>query len=155
MRPPPSKTNHPLNLQVQLVPPHSKEKDRSISSRRSFDSSTDAGEDGMPLSRTSSNRSDVSMYSGYTSVTSFSSVASTSSTTSDDESASSPSTPPSSVTSTYPPTPTALPDSNSLALNPFSMNVLGLSQVIRDGFGGLMCRFGLGGLFGIGVGDRK
>lgn len=82
VRPPPSKTNHPLNLQVQLVPPSSKEKDRSVSSRRSFDSSTDAGEDGMALSRTSSNRSDVSMYSGYTSVTSFSSVASTSSTTS-------------------------------------------------------------------------
>lgn len=36
----------------------------------------------MALTRTSSNRSDVSMYSGYTSVTSFSSVASTSSTSS-------------------------------------------------------------------------
>ncbi|CAL1698329.1 unnamed protein product [Somion occarium] len=82
VRPPPSKTNHPLNLQVQLVPPSAKDKDRSMSSRRSFDSTTDVTEDGIALTRTSSNRSDVSMYSGYTSVTSFSSVGSTASSTS-------------------------------------------------------------------------
>ncbi|KAH8092204.1 hypothetical protein BXZ70DRAFT_898338 [Cristinia sonorae] len=86
VRPPPAKNNHPLNLQVQLVPPSSKEQ-RSLSSRRSFDSSVDADESGVSLSRTTSNRSevsrsDVSVVSGNTSVTSFSTVASSSSTTS-------------------------------------------------------------------------
>jgi len=75
VRPPPAKSNHPLNLQVQLVPPQSRERDRT----RSLDvpQSSQDQEDTI-LSRTSSNRSDVSMYSGYSSVTSFSSVTSTS-----------------------------------------------------------------------------
>ncbi|KAI0293670.1 hypothetical protein B0F90DRAFT_1761833 [Multifurca ochricompacta] len=79
VRPPPSKSNHPLNLQVQLVPPQSRDRDRT----RSMDISTSSQdqEDNI-LSRTTSNRSDVSMYSGYSSVTSFSSVASTSTTSS-------------------------------------------------------------------------
>ncbi|KAI9058787.1 hypothetical protein FKP32DRAFT_1597110 [Trametes sanguinea] len=82
VRPPPSKTNHPLNLQVQLVPPGG----RSSSGRRppSRESSLGPEDDGaseMSLRRTSSNRSDVSMYSSYSS-TSFSSVATNSSTSS-------------------------------------------------------------------------
>ncbi|KAI0070214.1 hypothetical protein K474DRAFT_1632129, partial [Panus rudis PR-1116 ss-1] len=84
VRPPPSKSNHPLNLQVQLVPPNPKEGGlRPSSSRRSFDSTTTADDEtGVALSRTSTNRSDVSTYTGYTSVTSFSSVASSSTTSS-------------------------------------------------------------------------
>ncbi|KAH9057112.1 hypothetical protein EDB83DRAFT_2224955 [Lactarius deliciosus] len=79
VRPPPAKSNHPLNLQVQLVPPQSRDRDRS----RSMDVSTSSQEhDGTALSRTTSNRSDVSMYSAYSSVTSFSSVTSTSTTSS-------------------------------------------------------------------------
>ncbi|KAI0262714.1 hypothetical protein BC834DRAFT_1027892 [Gloeopeniophorella convolvens] len=79
VRPPPAKSNHPLNLQVQLVPPQSRDRDRT----RSMDTSTAAqDQDDNALSRTASNRSDVSMYSGYSSVTSFSSVASTSTTSS-------------------------------------------------------------------------
>ncbi|KAH9001749.1 hypothetical protein EDB92DRAFT_1932167 [Lactarius akahatsu] len=79
VRPPPAKSNHPLNLQVQLVPPQSRDRDRS----RSMDVSTSSQEhDGTTLSRTTSNRSDVSMYSAYSSVTSFSSVTSTSTTSS-------------------------------------------------------------------------
>ncbi|KAI0327337.1 hypothetical protein GY45DRAFT_1257205 [Cubamyces sp. BRFM 1775] len=84
VRPPPSKTNHPLNLQVQLVPPSNREPSRSTSGRRSRDSSLGPEDDGasdVQLTRTSSNRSDVSMYSSYSS-TSFSSVASTSTTSS-------------------------------------------------------------------------
>ncbi|KAF9644857.1 hypothetical protein BDM02DRAFT_3157062 [Thelephora ganbajun] len=83
VRPPPSKTNHPLNLQVQLVPPSSRDHNRSASSRRSTDSlATNPELEGQhPLTRTSSNRSDVSTYSGYapssTSVGSFSSTTST------------------------------------------------------------------------------
>ncbi|KAH9057629.1 hypothetical protein EDB87DRAFT_1779313 [Lactarius vividus] len=79
VRPPPAKSNHPLNLQVQLVPPQSRDRDRS----RSMDVSASSQEhDGNTLSRTTSNRSDVSMYSAYSSVTSFSSVTSTSTTSS-------------------------------------------------------------------------
>ncbi|KAI8990394.1 hypothetical protein BD414DRAFT_514180 [Trametes punicea] len=86
VRPPPSKTNHPLNLQVQLVPPSHRDFNRSSSLRRppSRDSSLGAEDDGgsdTQLTRTSSNRSDVSMYSSYSS-TSYSSVASTSTTSS-------------------------------------------------------------------------
>lgn len=85
VRPPPSKTNHPLNLQVQLVPPSNRDQNRSSSGRGSRDSSVgpevDDGTADIQLTRTSSNRSDVSMYSSYSS-TSFSSVASTSSTSS-------------------------------------------------------------------------
>ncbi|KAI0632988.1 hypothetical protein C8Q77DRAFT_1058859 [Trametes polyzona] len=84
VRPPPSKSNHPLNLQVQLVPPSNREVNRSSSGRRSRDSSVGPEDDGasdVQLTRTSSNRSDVSMYSSYSS-TSFSSVASSSTTSS-------------------------------------------------------------------------
>ncbi|KAI0698196.1 hypothetical protein C8T65DRAFT_582133 [Cerioporus squamosus] len=85
VRPPPSKTNHPLNLQVQLVPPSNRDLNRSSSGRRSRDPSlgpeVDDGASEMQLTRTSSNRSDVSMYSSYSSA-SISSVASTSTTSS-------------------------------------------------------------------------
>ncbi|KAI0354280.1 hypothetical protein OH77DRAFT_1405316 [Trametes cingulata] len=85
VRPPPSKTNHPLNLQVQLVPPSNRDVNRSSSGRRSRDSSVgpadDDGASDVQLTRTSSNRSDVSMYSSYSS-TSISSMASTSTTSS-------------------------------------------------------------------------
>ncbi|KAH9966336.1 hypothetical protein BGW80DRAFT_1230320 [Lactifluus volemus] len=72
VRPPPAKSNHPLNLQVQLVPPQSRDRTRSM------DTSLSQDQDENGLSRTTSNRSDVSMYSGYSSVASFSSVASSS-----------------------------------------------------------------------------
>ncbi|KZV75808.1 hypothetical protein PENSPDRAFT_646852 [Peniophora sp. CONT] len=73
VRPPPAKSNHPLNLQVQLVPPQSR--DRSL--RRSVDLSAEGStEDSNSLQRTASNRSDASAYS---SVSSFSSVSSTAS----------------------------------------------------------------------------
>ncbi|KAI0092214.1 hypothetical protein BDY19DRAFT_928865 [Irpex rosettiformis] len=91
VRPPPAKSNHPLNLQVQLVPPSS----RTTLPRTSFSSSVPfspapTGPDSesfppdTPLTRTTSNRSDVSAYSSMTSystssTTSFSSVASGSS----------------------------------------------------------------------------
>ncbi|KAH9931614.1 uncharacterized protein BXZ73DRAFT_47180 [Epithele typhae] len=84
VRPPPSKTNHPLNLQVQLVPPSSRDFSRSSTGGRSREASVVPDEDPAPdmqLTRTSSNRSDVSMYSSY-SQASFSSVASTSTTSS-------------------------------------------------------------------------
>ncbi|KAH9977008.1 hypothetical protein BJV74DRAFT_888542 [Russula compacta] len=76
VRPPPSMSNHPLNLQVQLVPPQARDRDRT----RSMDISPTSMQDqeDNTLTRTTSNRSDVSMYSGYSSVTSFTSVASTS-----------------------------------------------------------------------------
>ncbi|EIW76640.1 hypothetical protein CONPUDRAFT_129926 [Coniophora puteana RWD-64-598 SS2] len=85
VRPPPSKTNHPLNLQVQLVPPNSRQ-DRRSGSLASLDPATAAGdqaENGQPLGqdlqRVASNRSDTSAYSGYASGTaSVSSFASTS-----------------------------------------------------------------------------
>ncbi|KZT03266.1 uncharacterized protein LAESUDRAFT_716282 [Laetiporus sulphureus 93-53] len=80
VRPPPSKTNHPLNLQVQLVPPSSKE-------RPSTSHSTESGADGEPqasqstLTRTRSNQSDRSMYSNY-STSSLSTINSSSSSSS-------------------------------------------------------------------------
>ncbi|TBU51731.1 hypothetical protein BD310DRAFT_833681 [Dichomitus squalens] len=87
VRPPPSKINHPLNLQVQLVPPSNRDRDvnRSSGGRRSLDSTVgpdvDDGASDVQLTRTSSNRSDVSMYSSYSS-TSISSMASSSTTSS-------------------------------------------------------------------------
>ncbi|TFY73228.1 hypothetical protein EWM64_g10784, partial [Hericium alpestre] len=78
VRPPPAKSNHPLNLQVQLVPPQFR--DRSVN-RRSGDFSAASHEtepEENVLSRTPSNRSDVSMYSGYSSTASISSVTSSS-----------------------------------------------------------------------------
>ncbi|KAF7321132.1 hypothetical protein HMN09_00201300 [Mycena chlorophos] len=71
VRPPPAKTNHPLNLQVQLIPPNSRgPSGLANASRQSLDlSSTSAAtsvpsspsnegyEDGAPLSRTSSTAS--------------------------------------------------------------------------------------------------
>ncbi|KAJ3890177.1 hypothetical protein GG344DRAFT_50081 [Lentinula edodes] len=101
VRPPPAKSNHPLNLQVQLVPPNSQTPGVTGSStstpRQSLDDAelapppsllthNQAGTDtvGEPLARTSttqSSRSEVSTYSssGYTSTASFSSVGSTAS----------------------------------------------------------------------------
>ena len=80
VRPPPAKSNHPLNLQVQLVPPQSRDRERT----RSMDiSQPSQDQEDTILTRTSSNRSDVSMYSaGYSSVTSFASVSSSSTTSS-------------------------------------------------------------------------
>jgi len=83
VRPPPSKTNHPLNLQVQLVPPSSRDHNRLTSSRRSTDSpATNPELEGqLPLTGTSSNRSDISTYPSYApSVTSVNSFGSTTST---------------------------------------------------------------------------
>ncbi|KAH9834469.1 uncharacterized protein C8Q71DRAFT_769024 [Rhodofomes roseus] len=82
VRPPPSKSNHPLNLQVQLVPPSNKDKEgRSSrpSSRHSMDSTVDSE---VSLSRTPSNRSEASLYSSYSSTGSLSTLGSTSSTSS-------------------------------------------------------------------------
>ncbi|KAF9074364.1 hypothetical protein BDP27DRAFT_1416247 [Rhodocollybia butyracea] len=86
VRPPPAKSNHPLNLQVQLVPPNSRAPGVTGSSttpRQSLDGA-ESDTSGAPLARTSSsqsNRSDVSSYSssGYASTASFSSVGSTAS----------------------------------------------------------------------------
>jgi len=80
-RPSSSKSNYPLNIQVQLVPPNTRDHDRSTSSRHSNDSLTTNPElEGQPpLTRTSSNHSDVSTYSDHvpsvTSVNSFGSTA--------------------------------------------------------------------------------
>ncbi|KAI5990394.1 hypothetical protein EDD15DRAFT_2170432 [Pisolithus albus] len=80
VRPPPSKSNHPLNLQVQLVPPQSRAPGSS-STLHALDSSQSNGapDSAADSARTSSDRSD---YSGYTSATSISSFASTSTTSS-------------------------------------------------------------------------
>ncbi|RDB17741.1 hypothetical protein Hypma_001059 [Hypsizygus marmoreus] len=64
VRPPPAKSNHPLNLQVQLVPPAPRNQRQSL----------DEPETPVPLARTSSNRSDTSSYG---STASFSSTSST------------------------------------------------------------------------------
>ncbi|KAK2460453.1 hypothetical protein APHAL10511_007618 [Amanita phalloides] len=71
VRPPPSKTNHPLNLQVQLVPPHS----RGVLPRQSID--FESGN--TPLHRTSSTRSQESA-STYGSTASFGSTTTTATT---------------------------------------------------------------------------
>ena len=89
MRPPPSKTNHPLNLQVQLVPPNAKPPggvtgtDDTSTAPTTPTSGNSANSkltsDGAPLARTSSSRSFVSYTSTYgSSTTSFSSFSSTS-----------------------------------------------------------------------------
>ncbi|THH04417.1 hypothetical protein EW145_g5536 [Phellinidium pouzarii] len=103
VRPPPSVSNHPLNLQLQLVPPQVKERAVSgsssasgvshLSSRRSVDFSVEpsygvADEVGVPLTRSPSarsNRSDPSSFyasPSSASTGSVSSVASSASTTS-------------------------------------------------------------------------
>ncbi|KAF8997237.1 hypothetical protein BDZ89DRAFT_1000535 [Hymenopellis radicata] len=75
VRPPPAKSNHPLNLQVQLVPPNSRAPggvSTTTTPRQSIDGDSQSVED-VPLSRTSSNRSD---YSSTASLSSFSSTSS-------------------------------------------------------------------------------
>ncbi|KAJ7574022.1 hypothetical protein C8J56DRAFT_839458 [Mycena floridula] len=87
VRPPPAKSNHPLNLQVQLVPPNTKGPSGLTPRHSADDGEVDTS--GEELTRTQSNRSDVSAYSDASgthssyasSTTSFSSV-STSSTSS-------------------------------------------------------------------------
>ncbi|KAH7882774.1 hypothetical protein F5I97DRAFT_1984747 [Phlebopus sp. FC_14] len=84
VRPPPSKSNHPLNLQVQLVPPQSRHDKPSVTIQALDTSAQDANDpsNSTDLRRTASNRSDSSTYSGYTSATSVSSFASSSTTSS-------------------------------------------------------------------------
>lgn len=85
VRPPPSKSNHPLNLQVQLVPPQSRN-DRPNATVQALDSSAPDTADLTPgstdLRRTTSSQSESSSYSGYNSVTSISSFNSSSTTSS-------------------------------------------------------------------------
>ncbi|KAK7055535.1 hypothetical protein R3P38DRAFT_1359721 [Favolaschia claudopus] len=97
VRPPPAKSNHPLNLQVQLVPPNSKGPSGLTSaSRQSLDlsasapvtpsnsapstpvdaSPNEAYQSGAPLARTESNRSTASSTYSSTSTTSTSSTTS-------------------------------------------------------------------------------
>ncbi|KAF8551564.1 hypothetical protein OG21DRAFT_261850 [Imleria badia] len=71
VRPPPSKSVQPLSLQLQLVPPQSRN-DRPV---QALESSPD--DLSMDLKRTHSNGSEASTYSGYTSAGSVSSFAST------------------------------------------------------------------------------
>ncbi|EKM52408.1 uncharacterized protein PHACADRAFT_260767 [Phanerochaete carnosa HHB-10118-sp] len=71
VRPPPAKSNHPLNLQIQLVPPTGR---TPTVIRRFSEDSTDAS-----LGRRSSTRSDVTAYSSVTSLSTVSSSTSTSS----------------------------------------------------------------------------
>lgn len=79
VRPPPSKSNHPLNLQVQLVPPQSRH-DRPHATVQALDQSApdtaDTTTDSTDLRRTPSGQSESSTCSGYTSATSISSFAS-------------------------------------------------------------------------------
>jgi len=85
VRPPPAKSNHPLNLQVQLVPPSSRG-DRSSGNRQSLDGSSaqppeQQERNGADLSRSDSARStDGSVYSAFTSNASISSYSSAGST---------------------------------------------------------------------------
>lgn len=80
VRPPPSKSNHPLNLQVQLVPPNIKPPN-GVVSQSSTSMQSNQTESDHVLARTSSGRS-VSSYSNYgSSTSSFSSVASSSAST--------------------------------------------------------------------------
>ncbi|THV03536.1 hypothetical protein K435DRAFT_851838 [Dendrothele bispora CBS 962.96] len=88
VRPPPAKTNHPLNLQVQLVPPNTRAPGvtGTATPRQSIDGDDDTS--GAALTRSTSAQSEASTYSGYgstsssgyASTSSFSSVNSTSST---------------------------------------------------------------------------
>lgn len=73
VRPPPSKSAQPLSLQLQLVPPQSRN-DKPV---QALDASPD--DLNTDLKRTHSNGSEASAYSGYTSAASVSSFASTSS----------------------------------------------------------------------------
>ncbi|KAG2130352.1 hypothetical protein DEU56DRAFT_467286 [Suillus clintonianus] len=85
VRPPPSKSNHPLNLQVQLVPPQSRH-DRPHATVQALDQSapdiSDSTSDSTDLRRTPSGQSEASTTSGYTSATSISSFNSSSTTSS-------------------------------------------------------------------------
>ncbi|KAG8957851.1 hypothetical protein FRC03_009750 [Tulasnella sp. 419] len=72
VRPPPSKSNHPLNLQVQLVP-------LSVSSHKNESTDTVNSTAGAPLTRSVSNRSNRSSTSLYSTSNSMSSVSSISS----------------------------------------------------------------------------
>lgn len=81
VRPPPSKSNHPLNLQVQLVPPQSRH-DRSNVTLQALDPSAPDTADTTDLRRTSSSQSEASTFSGYNSASSISSFASSSTTSS-------------------------------------------------------------------------
>ncbi|KAG6833405.1 hypothetical protein H0H87_007390 [Tephrocybe sp. NHM501043] len=77
VRPPPAKSNHPLNLQVQLVPPTARNTRQSVDESDGGNSTSTSG---VSLTRTASNRSDTSSYTSYGSTASFSSTASASST---------------------------------------------------------------------------
>src|SRR6267154_3801670 len=83
VRPPPSKSNHPLNLQVQLVPPQSRN-DRPHATLQALDQSAPdpphSTTSSIDLRRTPSGQSETSTLSGYTSATSISSFASSSTT---------------------------------------------------------------------------
>ncbi|KJA17868.1 hypothetical protein HYPSUDRAFT_45863 [Hypholoma sublateritium FD-334 SS-4] len=86
VRPPPSKSNHPLNLQVQLVPPNAKPPSGVVTSSTTdvattptSATSTRSSSDGASLARTSSGRSNASTTNSYSaSTSSFTSVASSS-----------------------------------------------------------------------------
>ncbi|KAJ6463558.1 hypothetical protein C8R45DRAFT_911805 [Mycena sanguinolenta] len=84
VRPPPAKSNHPLNLQVQLVPPNSRGPSGLTSaSRQSLDISASAPyQSGVPLTRTASTRSTASSTYSATSTNTSASTTSTSSTAS-------------------------------------------------------------------------
>ncbi|KAG6825855.1 hypothetical protein H0H92_002174 [Tricholoma furcatifolium] len=71
VRPPPAKTNHPLNLQIQLVPPTARNR------RQSNDSSDGGNSTSISLTRTISNRSDTSSYGSTASFSSTNSASST------------------------------------------------------------------------------
>ncbi|TFK29141.1 hypothetical protein FA15DRAFT_632653 [Coprinopsis marcescibilis] len=99
VRPPPSKSNHPLNLQVQLVPPNARAPSGVVdapttpTSASSFGTiNTDGGRSTTSVARSASTRSSRSEYStthSTNSTTSFSSVASDTSGTSSAASSSS------------------------------------------------------------------
>ncbi|KAG6889698.1 hypothetical protein C0995_015446 [Termitomyces sp. Mi166 len=73
VRPPPAKSNHPLNLQVQLVPPAARNSRQSVDDSDGGNSTTTS----VSLTRTMSNRSDTSSYGSTASFSSTSSVSST------------------------------------------------------------------------------
>ncbi|KAF5353375.1 hypothetical protein D9756_008042 [Leucocoprinus leucothites] len=79
VRPPPSKSNHPLNLQVQLVPPNTKPPNGVVSQSNASFKSAATGTD-HTLTRISSLRSEASYTNYASSTSSFSSVASSGST---------------------------------------------------------------------------
>ncbi|KII90115.1 hypothetical protein PLICRDRAFT_138582 [Plicaturopsis crispa FD-325 SS-3] len=88
VRPPPAKSNHPLNLQVQLVPPSARgtAQERSLTGRQSVDFSAAPPTEGTGAPDPSADTSDANLSrvnsrtSGYSSVASFSSVSSNSTT---------------------------------------------------------------------------